>query len=72
MPALEDLEARVASLESRAAETDARIAQIEVGLGAISTQVSRLADVATTQTYSLERIDRSVRQVLEALTKRGP
>lgn len=72
MPALEDLEARVASLKSRAAETDARVAQIEVGLGAISTQVARLADVATTQTYSLERIDRNLRAVLDALTKRGP
>lgn len=71
MPALDDLEARVASLEARAAEADARIASLTQGLAAISTQVGRLSDVATTQTYSLERIERSLQQVLKALTKGG-
>lgn len=68
---LDDLEARVASLEARAADTDARIAGLTQGLAAISTQVARLSDVATTQTYSLERIERVLQQVLRALTTKG-
>jgi uncharacterized coiled-coil protein SlyX len=68
---LDDVEARVRQLEARAADLDARVAELTRGLAALSMQVSRLSDVATTQTYSLERIERTMRQVLDALTKRG-
>jgi hypothetical protein len=68
---LDDVEARVRLLEARAADVDARVAELTRGLAALSTQVTRLSDVATTQTYSLERIERTLRQLVEAVTKRG-
>jgi hypothetical protein len=67
---LDDVEARVRLLEARAADVDARVAELTRGLAALST-LTRLSDVATTQTYSLERIERTLRQLVDAVTKRG-